>query len=141
MLWFLIALGVVSYVNIGGLTKKYLDEKKGTSWYCDGEGEYILGAFWPFYWLILISVLFGKIMLLPQKVPKLYKGRREKRLAKKAAEEAKLLEAHQIDPLQEEWNELRRQVASKERELDALKLKRDEVEVQLEGNYREQARI
>lgn len=56
----------------------------------------------------------------------------------------KLLAAHEADPLQEELNryqELRRLIPEKERELVALKQEQDTLEARRAGTYREPAHV
>lgn len=155
-LWIILGiLGVLLYVNIGYYTYRFLIKIEPI---CGDET--FIGATWPLFWLIMvpiwlimvpiacacygISLGFKKVLvirfwdfLLFYKLPDYYKAWRERRRAKKAAV---LLEAHQMDLLQEELNryqELRCLIPEKERELVALKQEQDALEAQRAGNYRE----
>lgn len=138
-LWILCAVvGAVLYINIGIDIKNYTLKKEK---YSDEVGGYLAGIFWPIVlgvFILLPTVgLLWKIVTAPQKISGLYRSWRERKTAR-------LLAAHQADPLQEELRELievRRQKKEKECELAELKRKEQALEARNVGTYREPPRV
>jgi cell division septum initiation protein DivIVA len=125
------------------------------------EGYYLLlmrlawplKLLWSFGWCLGYGIFKGTRWLidvasLPHRIPgaisRSLKKWREKRKLKATAKEAKLLEAHQADPSQEElrrYAELRKAIPARERELAELKREKDALEARHSGNYREPALV